>query len=99
MPRVGADIGSAEHALTQKVFLRYSFMPLATVAALTVMPTAEVTTATIGRLCQAAAAPTASVSLVALSIWATAAAGRTGVLFVASRNNKSLRQRDLEFHR
>ena len=86
MPRVGAVIGSAEHALTQKVFLRYSFLPLASATSLTVLPTPEVTPATIFRLGLTVPSPASSLSVKAVSL-RTATTGRAGILFVASRNN------------
>ena len=87
------DIGSVVQIPIPKLFLRcFSLLP----ATAATVPAIEATSATTGRPGQAATTPTASTLAVAARAWATTAV-RLGTLSVVSRNNKSLREQDLEF--
>lgn len=96
-------IGSVVQVHIQKQFLRcFSLLPVP-VTTVTAMHSVEAPTATIGHpVCTipvlTSALLTASTYTTTTPLWTTPpVAVRMGTLSVASRNDKSLRERDLEF--
>ena len=97
-----AEDGSVVRIYIQQLCLRcFSLLPAAATS-MTALPAFEATSATIAPHGLAVPTPTAaystaSSSTAAVSTWA-ATSVRSGALSVVSRNNKSPRSVDLEFH-
>ena len=90
MKTVRLVIGSAVQVHIHLSLQEYSFLLQAGFTAIAGVPAVEVVTVITGRLSLIVLPPTASSSTMALSAWVTTTV-RVGILFVASRNNKSLR--------